>query len=188
MAALWGSDWPTGWLDDGARKRSRSVWARCFRQPHRTDRLRRTAHRLEDRHMEHVHANAEFGTIASTPEKSLIKDISGVITSTFGLSATRSFGAGRALQVSLSQPLRVESGRASFVVPVARTKSGSVVRRSFTSGLSPSGRQIDFSLSWHHRVSDRSRVHLSGILTHNPGHRANAKPEAALLLGWKHSF
>ena len=135
-----------------------------------------------------VHANAEFGTIASTPEKSLIKDISGVITSTFGLSATRSFGAGRALQVSLSQPLRVESGRASFVVPVARTKSGSVVRRSFTSGLSPSGRQIDFSLSWHHRVSDRSRVHLSGILTHNPGHRANAKPEAALLLGWKHSF
>ena len=135
-----------------------------------------------------VHANAEFGTIASTPEKSLIKDISGVITSTFGLSATRSFGAGRALQVSLSQPLRVESGRASFVVPVARTKSGSVVRRSFTSGLSPSGRQIDFSLSWHHRVSDSSRVHLSGILTHNPGHRANAKPEAALLLGWKHSF
>ena len=135
-----------------------------------------------------MHANAEFGTIASTPEKSLIKDISGVITSTFGLSATRSFGAGRALQVSLSQPLRVESGRASFVVPVARTKSGSVVRRSFTSGLSPSGRQIDFSLSWHHRVSDRSRVHLSGILTHNPGHRANAKPEAALLLGWKHSF
>ena len=135
-----------------------------------------------------VHANAEFGTIASTPEKSLIKDISGVITSTFGLSATRSFGAGRALQVSLSQPLRVESGRASFVVPVARTKSGSVVRRSFTSGLSPSGRQIDFSLSWHHRVSESSRVHLSGILTHNPGHRANAKPEAALLLGWKHSF
>ena len=135
-----------------------------------------------------MHANAEFGTIASTPEKSLIKDISGVITSTFGLSATRSFGAGRALQVSLSQPLRVESGRASFVVPVARTKSGSVVRRSFTSGLSPSGRQIDFSLSWHHRVSDRSRVHLSGILTHNPGHRANAKSEAALLLGWKHSF
>ena len=135
-----------------------------------------------------VHASAEFGTIASTPEKSLIKDISGVITSTFGLSATRSFGAGRALQVSLSQPLRVESGRASFVVPVARTKSGSVVRRSFTSGLSPSGRQIDFSLSWHHRVSESSRVHLSGILTHNPGHRANAKPEAALLLGWKHSF
>ena len=135
-----------------------------------------------------VHANAEFGTIASTPEKSLIKDISGVITSTFGLSATRSFGAGRALQVSLSQPLRVESGRASFVVPVARTKSGSVVRRSFTSGLSPSGRQIDFSLSWHHRVSESSRVHLSGILTHNPGHRANAKPEATLLLGWKHSF
>ena len=135
-----------------------------------------------------MHANAEFGTIASTPEKSLIKDISGVITSTFGLSATRSFGAGRALQVSLSQPLRVESGRASFVVPVARTKSGSVVRRSFTSGLSPSGRQIDFSLSWHHRVSESSRVHLSGILTHNPGHRANAKPEAALLLGWKHSF
>ena len=135
-----------------------------------------------------MHANAEFGTIASTPEKSLIKDISGVITSTFGLSATRSFGAGRALQVSLSQPLRVESGRASFVVPVARTKSGSVVRRSFTSGLSPSGRQIDFSLSWHHRVSDSSRVHLSGILTHNPGHRANAKSEAALLLGWKHSF
>ena len=135
-----------------------------------------------------VHASAEFGTIASTPEKSLIKDISGVITSTFGLSATRSFGAGRALQVSLSQPLRVESGRASFVVPVARTKSGSVVRRSFTSGLSPSGRQIDFSLSWHHRVSESSRVHLSGILTHNPGHRASAKPEAALLLGWKHSF
>ena len=54
MAALWGSDWSAGWLDDGARKRSRSVWARCFRQPHRTDRLRRTAYRLEDRHMEYA--------------------------------------------------------------------------------------------------------------------------------------
>ena len=135
-----------------------------------------------------MRANAEFGTVASRPQGSLMKSMSGVVTSTVGLSATRSFGGGRVLQISLSQPLRVESGRASFVVPVARTKEGSVVRRSFASSVEPSGRQMDFALSWHHRLSERSALRLSGVLTRNAGHRADAKSETSLLAGWRYGF
>ena len=135
-----------------------------------------------------LRARAEFGTMTSRPQGSLIRRISGVITSTFKLSATRRFGADRALRISLSQPLRVETGRAFLVVPIARTKEGAMVRRSFGSDLAPSGRQMDFALSWHHRLSEHSGLRLSGVWAHNAGHRMRSDAETTLLLGWKHSF
>ena len=63
-----------------------------------------------------------------------------------------------------------------------------MVRRSFGSDLAPSGRQMDFALSWHHRLSEHSGLRLSGVWAHNAGHRMRSDAETTLLLGWKRSF
>ena len=59
-------------------------------------------------------ANAEIGTVAAAPRDGLITDISPLTTSAFSLRASRPLADDGALHLSVSQPLRVERGRASL--------------------------------------------------------------------------
>ena len=131
---------------------------------------------------------AEFGTVTADPNGGLIADISPLTTSAFALRATRSLGNDRGLSLSVSQPLRVESGEATLSVPAGRTKHGEVLRRPVSAGLVPTGRQIDVAARWHRRWTDAGELRLGAVWTREPGHRAAADPSLALLAGWRQDF
>ena len=94
---------------------------------------------------------AELGTVAADRAGGLIADLSPLSTSSFAFRATRSLGNDRGLSLSITQPLRVESGRATLSVPAGRTKGGDVLRRPLSADLSPTGRQVDVAARWHRR-------------------------------------
>ena len=134
-----------------------------------------------------VSANAEVGTVAAAPRDGLITDISPLTTSAFSLRASRPLADDGRLHLSVSQPLRVERGRASLDVPVGRTKAGEVVRSRVSAELAPSGRQIDVSAQWH-RPLDIGDLRLGAVVTCQPGHRAAEDLELTLLAGWRWTF
>ena len=132
-------------------------------------------------------ANAEVGTVAAAPRDGLITDISPLTTSAFSLRASRQLADDGRLHLSVSQPLRVERGRASLDVPVGRTKAGEVVRSRVSAELAPSGRQIDVSAQWHQPL-DIGELRLGAVVTRQPGHRATEDLELTLLTGWRWTF
>ena len=132
-------------------------------------------------------ANAEIGTVAAAPRDGLITGISPLTTSALSLRASRPLADDGRLHLSVSQPLRVERGRASLDVPVGRTKAGEVVRSRVTAELAPSGRQIDVSAQWH-RPLDIGELRLGAVVTRQPGHRATEGLELTLLTGWRWTF
>ena len=131
---------------------------------------------------------AELGTVAADRTGGLIADLSPLSTSAFAFQATRSLGNDRGLSLSIAQPLRVESGRATLSVPAGRTKSGDVLRRAVSADLSPTGRQVDVAARWHRRWRDSGELRLGAVWTREPGHRAAADSSLALLAGWRQAF
>lgn len=131
---------------------------------------------------------AEFGTVSADRDDGLIADISPLTTSAFAFHATRTLGDGRGLRLSISQPLRVESGQATLSVPAGRTKEGDVLRRPVNADLSPTGRQIDVAARWHRRWTGGGELRLGAVWTREPGHRSAADPSLTLLAGWRQTF
>ena len=132
-------------------------------------------------------AMAESGTVRPAARGGVIDGMTALTTSAFTLSASRSFAAAGLLRVSVSQPLRVEHGRASLTVPVGRTKSGEVVHLPVSAQLAPSGRQLDVAVHWQQRLAI-GELRLGVVGTHQPGHRATASPALTLLSGWRWIF
>ena len=69
-------------------------------------------------------AGAEWGSVRPQARGGIIEEISTLTTSAFALRARTTLPNRDKVGVSLSQPLRVEHGRASLALPVARTKVG----------------------------------------------------------------
>ena len=132
-------------------------------------------------------ANMEVGAVTPAVRDGIVTDTSELTTSAFTLRADRMLAGDEMLRFSLSQPLRVETGRASLAVPVGRTKSGDVVRESISADLAPSGRQIDIAAQWHRRLPT-GELRLGVVWTSQPGHSTAADPELTLLSGWRLSF
>ena len=131
---------------------------------------------------------AELGSVAAEWNRGLIADLTPLTTSAFAVRATRPLGHERGLSLSVSQPLRLESGQATLSVPAGRTKGGEVLRRPVSADLSPTGRQIDVAARWHRRWKDAGELRLGAVWTREPGHRAAADPSLALLAGWRQAF
>ena len=98
---------------------------------------------------------AELGTVSADRDGGLIADVSALTTSAFAFHAMRTLGDDRGLRLSISQPLRVESGQATLSVPAGRTKEGDVLRRPVNADLSPTGRQIDVAARGYWNVRRR---------------------------------
>jgi len=131
-----------------------------------------------------VSADAEAGIADVDGDRGLIAEVSPLATSAFGVSAARTFGAGaRRLRFSVSQPLRVEGGRARLDLPTGRTRDGAVTREVVEVPLSPSGRQVDVSADWRQRLQDGTELRLRSTASFQPGHRAGEEPELSLLAG-----
>ena len=134
-----------------------------------------------------MNANVEIGTVDAAPRDGLITDASPLTTSAFSLGASRALADDGALHLSVSQPLRVEHGRATLSVPVGRTKAGEVARSRVCAELAPSGRQIDVSAQWHQPLPIGA-LRLGAVVTRQPGHRATEDLELTLLTGWRWTF
>ena len=132
-------------------------------------------------------ANAEIGTVSSAVRGGLITGISPLTTTAFSLHANRAFDEDGSLRLTVSQPLRVERGRASLSVPSGRTKAGEVLRSSISADVAPSGRQIDFAAQWSQPLN-AGELRLGAILTRETGHRTSEALELSVLSGWHWQF
>ena len=131
---------------------------------------------------------AELGRVMAEPSGGMLEGLPVVTTSAFALRATLPVGSDRGFSLSVSQPLRVESGRATLVVPAGRTKGGDVVRRPLGSELSPTGRELNLAARWHRRWTEGGELRVGAVWTREPGHRATADPRLALLAGWRQAL
>ena len=134
-----------------------------------------------------VSAGAEVGTVEPAAHGGLVEDVSALTTSTFAFRANRSFVGDGRLRLSVSQPLRVERGRASLAVPIGRTRTGEVLRDQARADLTPSGRQIDIEARWERPLAGGA-LRLGAVVTREPGHRTTEGPELTLLTGWRRTF
>ena len=134
-----------------------------------------------------IGGTAEVGTVNARASDGLFDGFSPLVTSAAALHATRPTAGGGAFMVSLSQPLRVEDGRARLSVPSGRTKAGEVVRSAVTLDAEPGGRQVDLALQWL-RPLRLGELRLGATLSREPGHRKDADPELILLSGWRLDF
>ena len=132
-------------------------------------------------------ATAESGTVSPAARGGVIDGMTALTTSAFTFSASRSFADAGLLRFSVSQPLRVEHGRASLTVPVGRTKTGEVVHLPVSAQLAPSGRQLDVAAHWQQRLVI-GELRLGVVATHQPGHRVTASPALTVLSGWRWIF
>ena len=133
-------------------------------------------------------ALAEIGTARPRFQGGMLDRMSSLTTSAFAFNATRRLGNDGLVRISLSQPLRVEDGRAALSVPIGRTKDGDVLRQPVSANLVPSGRQIDVSAQWYYSLAADNELRFDATWIHNPGHNARAKPALSLLAGWRFEF
>ena len=132
-------------------------------------------------------ADAEIGKAHPQVRGGIITRISSLTTSAFAFNATRRLANGGLVRIVLSQPLRVEGGRAALSVPIGRTKDGAVLRQPVSASVAPSGRQIDVSAQWYYPLVN-GELRFDAAWIHNPGHNANADPAVRFLAGWQFEF
>ena len=126
-----------------------------------------------------IAVSAELG--ASAPKSSGILEFSSLWTSTYALHAQH-----RRLRLSLTQPLRAESGTADLQLPVGRTKAGEPLYAHAQYPLQPSGRQLDFSVSWDQPLAVGG-LRLEAVYTRDPGH-VRGHSDTALLASYRMQF
>ena len=134
-----------------------------------------------------VGANAELGFVAPAAGGGLVTRVSPLATSALAFHATRALAGAGTVRFSVSQPLRVERGRASLTLPVSRTKAGAVGYEAVSAGLAPSGRQMDVAGQWRRPLAE-GELRLGTVLSLRPGHRKAADPELTFLAGWRLDF
>ena len=131
--------------------------------------------------------DAEIGLVAPSAGGGLIDGVSWLTTSATSLRADRRLTAHDEMTVSVSQPPRVETGTATFRLPVGRTQGGAILRESFSADLAPSARQIDLAARWRRTGVFGGEFRAEAAASHNPGHAAG-KPLFSLLAGWRAEF
>ena len=133
-------------------------------------------------------AAGEIGEVQpSLASSHLIDHVSPLTTSAFRLQASRAFDNGNTLRFSLSQPLRVDHGAATFSLPTGRTQDGVVTGTSFSSSLAPSGRQLDLTttLEMPWQGGDLS---LGVTRSRQAGHQRTAAPEWSVFTGYRSTW
>ena len=134
-----------------------------------------------------VRASAEVGTADAAAHGGIVSSVSPLTTSAGAVSVSRAVAGGGTLRFAVSQPLRVESGRAALAVPAGRTKEGDVVRHSLRADLTPSGRQVDVTAEWNQPLAI-GELRVGAVVTNQPRHRAHAAPEFLVRGGWRWQY
>ncbi len=132
-------------------------------------------------------ADAEIGLVAPGAGAGVVAELSGLTTSAVSLRADRRLTADDKITVSLSQPPRLEHGRASLMLPVGRTRDGAVLHESVLADLVPSGRQVDLAVRWRRTGVLGGEARTEAYVSRHPGH-VDAEPSLGLLAGWRLRF
>lgn len=117
----------------------------------------------------------------------IISTISPLVTSAFNIDARRQLTGRVAVLFSVSQPLRIESGTATLVVPTGRRKNGAATLERLRTNLAPSGRQIDLSTRIRGAFR-RFNYDLSAAWSLDPVHRSSAPNEFRLQFSLQASY
>ncbi|MEZ5995203.1 MAG: S8 family peptidase [Hyphomonadaceae bacterium] len=135
--------------------------------------------------------SGEFGAGALAPRGWLSGDVA---TTAFSLEARRrapwlGLSGDNFLSLSVRQPLRIEYGLLSALLPTA-TRYG---RESLTYeprliDVTPSGRELQFGVSYTHAQSNSASAFLDATLIHDPGHVAGADDQALVRGGLRMRF
>ncbi|MDE2914184.1 MAG: S8 family serine peptidase [Paracoccaceae bacterium] len=127
---------------------------------------------------------AEMGWATPSVAGGILKNADAkTVSSAFAAKAVRTL-AGGDFMLSLKQPLRIESGRLDLELPTGRTPEGAVLRQRIPVTLEPSGRQIDFAIDWKAEIAPGSQLRLGTLVSHEPGHDANRRPEVVFRIGF----
>ena len=126
-----------------------------------------------------VGANAELGMVVPRARGGFVHRVSSLATSAFALHASRAVAGPGELRFSVSQPLRVERGRAWLTVPASRTRAGAVLHDAVGAALAPSGRQTDLAGQWRQPLRS-GQLRLGAVYSHPPGPPRGRRPRADL--------
>ena len=142
-------------------------------------------------------AVAQAGFTSGDAGRGLFRAMQGVLSSAFS-AGVYWYGTGfeqrESIWLTVSQPLRNESGGLELDYPIGRTRAGGVLRQSALLGAAPSGRQIDLTLGYETDLPAAVpgargwRIRLEAWRSYEPGHRARAKPENTLFLAMSRRF
>ncbi len=113
----------------------------------------------------------------------LLNDVSDVSSSSFAFEVARPVGLSDedSIHIGVSQPLRVESGNASLKVPGLYKEGGELQYTNAEIGLSPSGRQIDFSVGYQAKLKQKFNVGVRLAISDDVGHvRSNSVENSAM--------
>nr|WP_248306309.1 S8 family peptidase [Devosia oryzisoli] len=91
------------------------------------------------------------------------------------------------LTLSLSQPLRVETGTVELTTPVGRQTDGTILSRTTQSQLASSGRQLDLGFHYETHLDNRAALNVGMKYAANAGHVAGASG-VGLSMGYRQNF
>ncbi len=134
-------------------------------------------------------ASAHAGTSdIELRRRGIVRGLSALWTSSFavGLVGEDVGGTDGRLALGVSQPLRVEAGRAELRWVSGRTPDGRVAVEEAALDLAPSGRQLDFEATWS-RPWAGGEAHLAAIASRDAG-QVLGEHEAALLMRYRRAF
>lgn len=107
----------------------------------------------------------------------LLNDINDVTSTSFAFEIARSVGLNEqdSVHIGISQPLRVESGNATIMVPQLYDQNGSLNFSQASADLSPSGRQLDLSFGYQAKLHDAFDVGVQFAVSQDYGHVQSKK-------------
>ena len=122
-------------------------------------------------------------------QNSLIVDTSNVLSSSFEINyELKNLFEKNQLNISLSQPNRVEQGDMTFRFMGLADKNGILPYEDHKVSLSPSGRQKDLTISYYTNHSNNFKTGIKAILTDDLGHVKNSNLSTNLLISTSLSF
>ena len=117
----------------------------------------------------------------------VIRSTTPLLASSFAMDVTRKTANG-ALRFTLSQPLRIETGRVKLTIPASRTPDKKPQYETFKKDLQPSGRQIDLEMGYVQRIGANAAIGAEIWLTKDSGHSGNAKPSTGIAAALRVNF
>ena len=127
-------------------------------------------------------ADTEWGLVDADTRSGMLADMENVVSSASSFRANRAFGKFGELQLSLSQPPRVEKGSISLRLPIGRTFAGETLMQDIKGSLTPSGRQQDWTLSWK-----KGGFKASVLYSDDYGH-IDGEQDVGTMLNWRSRF
>lgn len=115
--------------------------------------------------------NSEFGA-SRTNDAGLLTSVEPALFSGFAIG-TRMNGVWNrrdSLTFSVQQPLRIETGQASLLLPIGRDKEGRVLYDAVPVDLEPEARQIDFGFDYATALSPDTDLRFGAAFSFNEGH------------------